>query len=155
MDFNVAPGQSRAAVVVFSDPASVQVKFGQHQTKGEFERAVDSLDKLDGLTLIDEALNVVATDVFSNARTDVRRVAVLLSDGRQERLGSNVDRNVRLAVERLRKLGVRVLALAMGHVLLRNTKILKLVTERSEDLVMAEDFDDLICKIPRIIACGK
>ncbi len=147
---NVAPGHSRAAIILFTDTALVKVTLGQHQAIEEFKRAVDSLDKLKGGTHIDRALNVAADDVFSKARTDVRRVAILLSDGVQTKGGS-----MKKAIESLRKLGVRVLAIAMGQIDDTNTKVLRSVTERNEDFVKAEDFNDLQHRLPRIIACGK
>ncbi|KAL9988969.1 hypothetical protein ACROYT_G003468 [Oculina patagonica] len=146
---NVAPGHSRAAIILFTDTALVKVTLGQHQAIEEFKRAVDSLDKLKGETHIDRALNVAADDVFSKARTDVRRVAILLSDGVQTKGGS-----MKKAIESLRKLGVRVLAIAMGQIDDTNTKVLRSVTERNEDFVKAEDFNDLQHRLPRIIACG-
>lgn len=158
-DMDIATGKSRAAIIMFSTTATVTVTLEQHPTYEEFQRAVDSLnrpaDQVGDSTGFDEALNAATNDVFSAARTSVRRIAVVLSDGKQGSQGSTVDGNIKTATENLRKLGVRVLAVATGPAQSQDTRILRMVTERDEDLVQADDFDALLGKLPGILSCGE
>ena len=155
------PSQSRAAIIQFSRSATVEATFGQYPTKQQFEEAVDGLRhelprtaSFDATTQIDEALNVADRDVFAVSGTSKRRIAVLLTNGNQVISAKEVP-NLRTASVNLRKLGIRLLVVTMGTSSSALDTILKSVTERNEDVIMAEQFNDLLNKLPGMIACGK
>ena len=141
--FGLAPDQSQAAMVLYSDSASVQARFGQYATTEEFAKAVDALPYETGQTRIDIALNLTATDIFPEARAGVPKLALLITDGRQT--PANDAKGLREASEPLRKAGVRVLAVGIGSDVDRDE--LRLVTETDEDVVVTADFQDLMLKI--------
>ena len=161
-EMDIATGKSRAAIIMFSElrTVSVTATLGQHPTYEEFQRAVDSLNRAadqvaDDMEGIRRALDAATNDIFSTARTSVRRIAMVVSDGKQLILGPSVYNDIATVTENLRKLGVRVLAVATGPVQLQDTRILRMVTEREEDMVQAGDFDDLMRRLPSILSCGE
>lgn len=157
----VAPGQSRAAIIQFFGTVEITVELGQYPTKQQFEGAVDGLKyelpttpMYHTWTTIYEALDKAAQDIFLKSETSNRRIAILLTDGKQL-IGAREVTFLTTAYEDLRKLGVRLLAVTMGTSSSALDKILKLVTERDEDLVMESQGNDLLNKLPSMIACGK
>ena len=70
-------------MVLYSNAASVQARFGQYASLAEFESAVDQLPYERGRTRIDKALDLAASDVFPEARPGVARIALLITDGKQ------------------------------------------------------------------------
>lgn len=141
--FGLAPDQSQAAMVLYSNSASVQARFGQYATTDEFVKAVDGLPYERGLTRIDKALDLAATDIFPEARAGVPKLALLITDGTQTPAAD--AKGLREASEPLRKAGVRVLAVGVGSGVDRDE--LRLVTETEDDVVVADDFQDLLLKI--------
>ena len=156
---DMAPGKSRAAIILFSKTVSVNVTLGQRPTYEEFQRAVDSLDHDENADYssdgIHKSLNA-ATDVFSGARTSVRRIAILFSTGFQTFHGvkENPSESLKEVAGNLRKLGVRVLVVVTGlELYYRQTAVLKMVIERKEDIVY--DFKLMLCKLSRVLSCGE
>ena len=141
--FGVAPGQSRAAMVLYSNAASVQARFGQYASLAEFESAVDQLPYERGRTRIDKALDLAASDVFPEARPGVARIALLITDGKQTEASD--AKGLREASAPLRKAGVRVMALGVGSGV--DADQLRLITETDEDVLLADDFDNLLLKL--------
>lgn len=141
--FGLAPDQSQAAMVLYSNSASVQARFGQYATTDEFVKAVDGLPYERGLTRIDKALDLAATEIFPEARAGVPKLALLITDGTQTPAAD--AKGLKEASEPLRKAGVRVLAVGVGSGVDRDE--LRLVTETEDDVVVADDFQDLLLKI--------
>lgn len=141
--FGVGPGQSQAAMVLYSNSASVQAQFGQYSTTADFAKAVDGLPYERGLTRIDKALDLAATDVFSKAREGVPKIALLITDGTQTPAADAKD--LKEASEPLRKAGIRVLAVGVGSGV--DADQLRLITENDDDVVIADDFQDLLLKL--------
>ena len=110
--FGVAPGQSQAAMVLYSSTASVQARVGQYATAEEFAKAVDALPYERGRTRIDMALDLASTDIFPAARPGVPKIAILITDGKQTQAKDAKD--LKVASDPLRKAGVRVLAVGIG-----------------------------------------
>ncbi|XP_078377848.1 cuticlin-6-like [Oculina patagonica] len=145
--FGVAPGKSRAAMVLFGTSAAVQARFGQYTTMEEFGRAVDALPYDEsGSTRIDKALDVAATEIFPEARADVPKIAVLITDGVQTQTAD--AKGLKEASEPLPRAGVHVLAVGIGSGV--DTNQLRLVTESDDDVMVASDFQDLLLKVDNI-----
>ncbi len=143
--FGLASAQSQAAMVLFSDSASVKARFGQYATMEEFGRAVDALPYESGWTRIDKGLDVAATDIFPEARAYVK-IAVLITDGVQTQAAD--AKGLKEASEPLRKAGVRVLTVGIGSGVDKNQ--LRLVTVSDDDILVANDFQDLQLKVGKI-----
>ena len=141
--FGVAPGQSRAALVLYSDSATVKAGFDQYPTLEEFHRSVDDLPYEKGFTRIDLALEKANQEVFPQARKGVPKIAILITDGKQTK---TVDsKGLREASEPLRRAGVRVLAVGVGSDV--DPDQLRLVTESDDDVVVAQSFPNLLVQI--------
>ena len=141
--FGISPSGSRAGIVLYSTSASVKAHFGQYPTTAEFVKAVDSLPHERGLTRIDLALQVAASELFPRARKNVPRIAMLLTDGEQTDIGGTID--LRKSSAPLRRGGVRVVAFGVGKNI--NVRELRLTVERDEDVIIVLKFDDLISKV--------
>lgn len=144
--FGLSPNGSRAAMVLYSNSASVKARFGQYTDPKEFDGAVDSLPYERGLTRIDKALDLTARDVFAQSRSGVPKIAMLITDGTQTAAAD--AKGLREASEPLRQAGVRVLAVGVGKGVDREE--LRLVTESDEDVVVAADFEDLLLKLSNL-----
>ena len=141
--FGLAPGQSRAALLLYSSSASVQARFGQYQTLDEFEKAVDGLPYERGTTRIDLALEKAAQEIFPQARQGVPKIAILITDGKQSQAAD--AKGLTDASEPLRKAGVRVLAVGIGSGV--DPDELRLLTESDEDVVVTQTFADLLLQL--------
>lgn len=141
--FGISPTGSRAGIVLYSTTASVKAHFGKYSTVEEFNNLVDILPHERGLTYIDKALELAASQLFPRARKDVPKIAMLLTDGEQTDPDGTV--NLRLASAPLRRQGVRLIAFGVGKNI--NVRELRLAVERDEDVVRVMKFDDLINKV--------
>ncbi|CAH3124523.1 unnamed protein product [Pocillopora meandrina] len=144
--FGLSPNGSRAAMVLYSNSASVKARFGQYTDPKEFDGAVDSLPYERGLTRIDKALELTASDIFAQSRSGVPKIAMLITDGTQTAAAD--AKGLKEASEPLRQAGVRVLAVGVGKGVDREE--LRLVTESDEDVVVAADFEDLLLKLSNL-----
>lgn len=134
-------------MVLYSNSASVKARFGEFAEESEFARAVEGLPYERGLTRIDKALALTASDIFAKgSRPGVPKIAMLITDGTQTPAAD--AKGLREASEPLRKAGVRVLAIGIGKGVDRAE--LRLVTERDEDVVVAANFQDLLLKLSNL-----
>lgn len=141
--FGVAPGQSQAAMILYSNSATVYARFGQHATAEEFEQAVDALPYERGLARTDKALLLAAAEIFPGARSGVPKIALLITDGKQTRAADAKD--LKEASAPLQKAGVRVLAVGIGSGI--DLDELRLVTEADENVFVAKNFPDLLVQL--------
>ena len=141
--FGPSQNGSRVAIVVYSTSASVEARFGQYTDQEEFAGAVDSLPHGRGFTRIDKALELTASDIFTQSRSGAPKTAILITDGVQTKA---VDaKGLKEASEPLRRAGVRVLAVGIGTGV--DKEELRLVTESDEDIVMVRHFKELPLKL--------
>ena len=145
--FGISKSQSRAALVLFSNSASVQIRFQDHASTSSFQAAVDLLRHERGRTRIDRALQVASKDVFPFARKDVHQIAFVITDGEQTQESDTED--LKVASEPLRKAGVQVLALGVGSGI--NPDELRLIVERDEDVLIAKNFQELLERVGSLI----
>lgn len=139
----ISTNGSRAGIILYSTKASVKAYFNDSRTIEEFKRKVDELPHERGLTYINKALELASSELFSRARKDVPKVAMLLTDGEQSKPESTL--NLRDASAPLRQQGVRVIAFGIGKRI--NVRELRLTVERDEDVIRVMKFDDLITKV--------
>ena len=152
--FNISPGGSRAAVVVYSTRATTRIRFRDHSTYQSFARAVRFLRHERGYTRIDLALQRAYFDVFGprgGARFLVPKIAFVLTDGEQTRAANQIplDR----VSGRLKDAGVRIVSIGIGR--RANKEQLKVIASSEKDVVLASTFDGLLDKVEPLtkVAC--
>lgn len=145
--FGISSSQSRAALVLFSNSASVKIRFRDHTSTNSFKQAVDRLPHERGFTRIDKALEVATKQVFPYARKGVHQIAFVITDGEQTQASDTKD--LKEVSEPLRKAGVQVLALGIGSGV--NPDELRLIVEKEEDVLIAKSFQDLLDRIGGLI----
>lgn len=145
--FGISKSQSRAALVLFSNSATVKIRFRDHDSTNSFKTAVDGLRHERGRTRIDRALQVASREVFPFARKGVHQIAFVITDGEQTQESDTVD--LKVASEPLRKAGVQVLALGVGSGV--NPAELRRIVERDEDVLIAKSFQDLLERVGSLI----
>ena len=129
MTLDLASSKDRAALVLFSSSASLEARFGQYGTVNRFLDFVQKLPKMGGRTRIDKALNRAVNQVFSEARQEAYKIAIVLTDGVQS-IGA---RGLKQTSKPLLDAGVRLLAVGVGTGM--NERRLRLMTDRQEDVV--------------------
>lgn len=145
-NFNISPGGSRAAVVLYSTDASTDIKFTDFTSSESFARAVQRLRHQRGFTRIDLALQRAYYDLFSpraTSRYDVPKIAFVLTDGEQTPSPGALplDR----AAKFLKNEGVRLIAIGIG----KNVKNeeLKSIASSDKDVILADTFDGLLAEV--------
>ncbi|XP_078360443.1 matrilin-1-like isoform X1 [Oculina patagonica] len=133
MTLDKAPGNNRAAMVLFSSTASQVAKFEQYETVDKFQDAVQQLPSMGGRTRIDKALKIAIDQALPAARPGVYKIDIILTDGVQ----SSGARGLKPTSRPLRDAGVRVLAVGIGTK--KDERRLRLMTDRDEDVVDAKN----------------
>ena len=144
--FDISPGGSRAAVVVYSTRATTRIRFTDHSTYGSFANAVQRLRHERGYTRIDLALQRAYLDVFGprgKSRFLVPKIAFVLTDGEQTKTGNELSLEV--VSDRLKKKGVRVISIGIGKRVDKSQ--LTVIASSEKDVVVAESFDGLVSEV--------
>lgn len=144
--FDISPGGSRAAVVVYSTRATTRIRFTDHSTYGSFANAVQRLRHERGYTRIDLALEKAYLDVFGSrgkSRFLVPKIAFVLTDGEQTETGNELSLEV--VSDRLKKKGVRVISIGIGKRVDKSQ--LTVIASSEKDVVIAESFDGLVSEV--------
>ena len=134
---NITSENTRIAVIVYNSSPSVVVQFGDYKSIAEFDELVDNITLLGGsYRRMDLALELAARLLIS-ARSNVSKIAVLLTAGRQLPGGISLD----TATEELRNLNATTLVVAIGQQY--NKQELSPVVTAPEDLFELSSFDEL------------
>ncbi len=133
--------------MLFSNSASVQIRFRDHTNINTFKQAVDRLRHERGFTRIDKAIEVATKEVFPFARKDVHQIAFVITDGEQTQAPD--AKELKAVSEPLRKAGVQVIALGIGSGV--NPDELRLLVEKDEDVLIAKTFQDLLDRVGGLI----
>lgn len=144
--FNISPGGSRAAVVVYSTTASTEIRFRDHTSPESFARAVQGLRHQRGFTRIDLALQRAFFDLFGRrgtARFLVPKLAFVLTDGEQTPASNAIP--LERASGWLKNAGVRLIAIGIG----KNVKEeeLKTIASSDKDVIITDSFDGLLKEV--------
>ena len=144
--FDISPGGSRAAVVVYSTRATTRIRFTDYSNYGSFANAVQSLRHEPGYTRIDLALQRAYLDVFGSRgkpRFLVPKIAFVLTDGEQTRDGNELS--LEMVSDRLKKKGVRIISIGIGKRVDKSQ--LTVIASSEKDVVIAESFDGLVSEV--------
>ena len=144
--FDISPGGSRAAVVVYSTRATTRIRFTDHSTYGSFANAVQRLRHERGYTRIDLALQKAYLDVFGprgKPRFLVPKIAFVLTDGEQTKAPK--QKSLDEVSDLLKKRGVRIISIGIGKRVNKNQ--LTVIASSEKDVVIAESFDGLVSEV--------
>ena len=142
---NLSLDHGHGAVTVFSNDATLNIKFSDYYTYSDpspavdsFEEAVDTLSFLAGGTRIDRGLEVAYEQMFNETngmRADATKYLILITDGQQAGLDYADWGN------RFSNANIRVIVIGVG--LVNQDDLLNLVAVDS-DLRLADNFDELL-----------
>ena len=138
---------SQAAVSVFSNHASNEIKLGSKRTALSFATAVDDIPYFQAFTRIDLALRLVYEEYFfTNSSNKTERLIVLLTDGKQTRNDFMTPAYVPIeqTVQLLRSKSARMFAVGIGDSV--DLTEMRIVTEQEDDIFLATEFNDLVAK---------
>ena len=153
---NVSETGAHVGVVVYSKYAEVAIKFSDHKDTSSFQNAVYNLRHMKSFTRIDEGLKVAYSQLFSplygGARTDVKKLAVILTDGKQSTI-NGVKESVAEAAKPLIESGIKTLSIGIGSAIDKDE--LRAMVEYDEDVITTSNFDELLRKVQDIsqVAC--
>lgn len=136
--FGISQNASRAAVVLYSDTASVRFRFGDSSSTATFVNAVRKMPHEKGGSRLDKAFEVAIRDVFPSGRVGIPKIAFVVASGKQTSDAKTLD----VASEPLRKAGVKLVALGVGTEV--SAQDLRSVVEDDEDVWQADSYDQLI-----------
>ena len=143
----VAPDKSQAAVVLYSDSASVKARLGQYATIDELGAAVNAFPRQYGSRRnLDEALRVAASEL-ARGRRSVPKLILLTSSGYTHAdlyALSETSQGLRIA-------GIYILAVGIGRTGYQLGEELQLVTGTDENVFMATGFRQLMDYTVRIV----
>ena len=144
----LAPRYSQAAIVLYSDSASVKARLGQYESLDEFGGAINALRHEYGTSRrFDKALSTAASELKQKGRMSVPKVILLISNG-QDR--SNLNDLNRIS-QSLKADGVYILGVGIGHTDQQLQTQLQLVTGTNDDVFMVRDFTELSRHVVKII----
>ena len=126
---------AHAAVTLFDNRATLDIKFTDHFTNEEFEIALDALTFRRGTTEIGLALETALTEMFQEAngmRLANPKVAILITDGQ-----SNYAVDYEDYKNRFHAANIKLLVVGVGNV---NEDDLEQLVQTSDDLLLVTDF---------------
>ena len=110
---NVAPGNSRAALVVFGTSPYTEIRFNDYRTLRDFNGRVDQARAVGGSRRMDYALQEATKVLRAGKRRGVPHVVVLVTTGKQSRSEDSIPLDDALGP--LEKLGAHTFVVAIGH----------------------------------------
>lgn len=140
--FDPAATSHQLALMSYSGDAQIEVTFKNKTIQKDFEKAIDRVSHSKGRTRLDKALQLASSQLFAasgGSRPSVRKVMIVLTDGRQSQDFDTVPLSV--AVRPLRQLGVKIYAVAIGDEV--DLGELNQITDSRDDVISVSDFDDL------------
>ena len=138
--FGISHNTSRAAVVLYSDSASVQFQLGDSSSTREFETAVHKMTHKKGPARIEKAFDLAVTDVLPYGRKGIPQIAFVVTNGKHA--SEEGVKALDVASTQLRRTGVKVIALGVGTKV--DSKELRQMVNDEELVLRANSYDELI-----------
>ena len=138
---DISPTGGRAAVTIFDSSAWLKIKFSDHLSYGDFEKAVERLPYKGGGTSISTALDVALNQMFqepNGMRNDSHKELILITDGHSD--ASNYD----ILANDFQTQNIKVIVLGVGGDIDKDN-LRRLVTD-DKNLYIATNFEDLKVK---------
>ncbi len=137
--FTIHETGSRAGVVTFSHEAELSIRLTDHKNTKDFQNAVDNIGFFGYTTRIDKALLLAKKKLMSEARADLPKILILLTDGVQTAARDAID--PASIAEKIRELGIKLIVIGIGRGV--NKKELTNIAGSQDDVFIADDFDQL------------
>ena len=144
--FNVSPGNSRAAVVAYSNFARTILKFTDYQSETDFNDKLDTEPWYGGSRRIDRALEAAST-LLSQARPNVPKIVVLVTAG-QQTAGAGT-KPLGEAARPLKNMAAKTVVVAVGRE--ADFKNYLSVVNTINDLFVVKLFDDLPYEVQPVV----
>ena len=148
---NISENGARAGIVIYSKTAEMVVKFSDHTDIKSFREVVYGLKHMKSFTRIDLGLQVAHTQLFSpvygGARPGVKKLAFILTDGKQTSV-DGLQISLKQAARPLLDSGVKTLSVGIGASVERQE--LRAMVEYDQDVITTQNFDQLIKNINNI-----
>ena len=142
---NVAPGFSRAAVVLFGSIPVTAITFNGYRTLNEFNNLIDKVSSTGGSRRMDRALEV-ATNLLTEGSRRTPKLVVLITSGNQIPSFGSVP--LEIAVESLKRIGAKTFFAGIG----RDLDVSELISAAEDpgDVFAVPSFNELRENVPRI-----
>lgn len=140
--FRVSPDKTHVAFIRFGNTAELSIRFGEYANIRDFNRAVDTVGFVGGIKRLDKAL-VLAARVLPKARPSSKKIAVIISDGKQTQ-GPGVE-PLDFAAQPLHGIGAKVYVIGTGQQV--DIPKLQKITQKPGDLFVSKSYDDLLQQI--------
>ena len=144
--FQVSPDKTHVALIRFGNTADLSIRFGEHSSIRDFNRAVDNVAFVGGTKRLDKAL-VLAARVLPKARPSSKKIAIIISDGKQTQ-GPGVE-PLDFAAQPLHGIGANVYVIGTGQQV--DIPKLQKITQKPGDLFVSRSYDDLLQQILYLI----
>ena len=144
--FNVSPGNSRAAVVAYSNFARTVLKFTDYQSETDFNDKLDTAPWYRGSRRIDRALEAAST-LLSQARPNVPKIVVLVTAGQQT--ASAGAKPLWEAARPLKNMGAKTVVVTVGRE--ANFKNFLAIVNSVNDLFDVKLFGDLRYEVQPVV----
>ena len=131
---------TQAGVVTFDSNAKLGIKISDHTTKSSFENSLEKLAYTGGGTDILKGLDAALSQIFdpsNGMRADSKKVAVLLTDGRD---GSS-DSAYEAMAKKFQQRGIRLKVVGVGNV---DEKQLQLLVKEDSDYIHGDKMDQFL-----------
>lgn len=138
------PNRTHIGVVLYSKTAEMYSRFGSQHTMRKLFRILLKMPHLQDVTRIDLALHVAHTQLFTTEggmREDVKKIAILFTDGEQTTDGVTDLIPLKEAANKLRERGIVVFAVGIGMGA-RRDQLLE-IAGSGEYVIMLESFTEL------------
>lgn len=140
----VSQSEVNIGVVEYSDRQYAEINFDDYYDTISLRKAIQLIKPSEGaLSKISEAIKFVQDDMFSRGRIGVRKVLVLLTDGKEYTAENPVAE-----AELMKKSGVRILGVAIGNQ--PNFKKLGEILSPTEKLYVVNQASSLSRLVPSV-----
>ena len=138
---DISPDKSRVGVVTFGNTPTHSIRFEEYTNIQSFSRGVDVVPYIAGPKRLDKAL-VFAARILSKARPNVKKMLVVLTDGKQPLARDPLD----ASAKPLHQLGVKISVIGAGG----NVSVLELskITSEPGDLFFSRTFGGMVLQVP-------
>ena len=147
------PSVTHIGIVLYSNRAELYTTFGEHANLRKLFRTLLKMPHHKDVTRIDLGLHIADTKLFttdSGMREDVKKVAILFTDGEQTTVGVNDLIPLEQAAGRLKERGIDIFAVGIGKKVKRQ-QLLKIASS-AEYVIMLRSFAELQESVSKIAA---
>lgn len=105
---SIGPDATRVGLVTYNTAAKLQFGLGAHTTKSSLLAAIKHVTFSEGVTATGDALALARTSVLNKARAGVKKIVILITDGR-----TNLGADPIKEAAKLKAMGVSILSVGI------------------------------------------